>query len=203
MQESTKRRFDARTPDAMARFESESGASTGKDTIWISIVTLSSIAFSIVLACATPFAALGALAGTRMRQGPALALVAAAWAANQLIGYFVLSYPRTWDSFAWGAAIGIAALLATIAARRAAQIAQHPVASALYAFAAAFAVYELALFTATAVLPSSAAAFSFSVVAPILAINAGAFAGLLVIQRFAVWLGLQEEAQSLRPALGA
>jgi hypothetical protein len=63
--------------------------------------------------------------------------------------------------------------------------------------------YEGALFAATAILPSSAAAFSLLVVARILAINAGAFAGLLVIQCLAVWFGLQQEPRLLRPALGA
>ena len=105
--------------------------------------------------------------------------------------------------FRLGAAIGVAALLATIAARRAYTLLQHPVASSMVALATAFVIYEGALFAATAILPSSAAAFSLPVVARILAINAGAFAGLLVIQSLAVWFGLQQEPRLLRPALGA
>jgi hypothetical protein len=214
MQESPKFRFDLETRDSMVRlrretmhdpfrFDSDTEPTAGKDAIWVLIVTLSSIAFSFVFACATPFAALGALAGTRMRRGAGLALIVAAWAANQLIGFLILSYPRTWDSFGWGAAIGVAALLATIAARRAYMLLQHPVASSMVALATAFVIYEGALFAATVILPSSAAAFSLPVVARILVINVGAFAGLLVIQRLAVWFGLQQEPRLLRPALGA
>jgi hypothetical protein len=185
------------------RFDFDNEPTVGKDAIWVTIVTLSSIAFSYVCACATPFAALGALAGTRMRLGAGLAVTLAAWAANQFIGFLILSYPRTWDSFSWGAAIGVAALLGTLAARWASALPRNVLAATLSAFVAAFAVYESALLAATLILPSSAAAFSLPVVARILIINAGAFAGLLVIQRLAVWFGLQQEPRSLRPALGA
>jgi hypothetical protein len=46
-----------------------------------------------------------------MRKREAFALTGANWFANQIIGYGCLHYPRTWDSFAWGAAIGIAPFL--------------------------------------------------------------------------------------------
>jgi hypothetical protein len=212
MQESPKSQFDIDTRDTMLRvrtemvqnpfrFDFDNEPTAGKDAIWVAILTLSGIAFSYVFACATPFAALGALAGTRMRLGAGLALIAAAWATNQLIGFFILSYPRTWDSFGWGAAIGAAALLATMTARRALLLVRSSAASTLVAFAIAFATYEIALFAATAVLPSSAAAFSFPIVVRILAINGGAFVGLLAIQRLAVWFGLQQEPHLLRVAL--
>jgi hypothetical protein len=136
-----------------------------------------------------------------MRLGAGLALTVSAWAANQLIGFFVLSYPRTWDSFGWGAAIAAAALFAALAARWASALSHNPVAAALVAFAAAFAAYEGTLFAATAVLPSSAAAFSFLVLRRILLINLGAFAGLLTIHRLAVWFGLQQEPHLLRPVV--
>jgi len=181
-------------------FEAESIPSAAKTSLWVLIVTLSSVAFSFAFACATPFAALGALASTQMKPRPGLALIVAAWVTNQFIGFVFLSYPRSWDSFGWGLAIGVAALVATLAACRAAEIVRYPVVSALFAFATAFAVYELVLFAATALLPSSAAAFSLPVVARILAINCAAFVGLLFIQRCGIWLGFQERSQSLEPA---
>ena len=185
------------------RFDFDDEPTARKDAVWILILVLASVAFSRAFACATPFAALGALAGTRMRVGAGLALTVAAWGANQFIGFFILSYPRTWDSFGWGAAIGVAALLATLAARWGSAPLQNPLASSLAAFAAAFAVYEGVLFAATALLPSSAAAFSLPVVARILLINFGAFVGLLVVQRLAVLFGLQREALMRRPVLDA
>jgi hypothetical protein len=80
--------------------------------IWIAVVATSSALFSLALACATPFAAIATIAGTRMPTRLALTLTTVAWLVNQSVGYFLLGYPRTWDSFAWGAAIGLAALLA-------------------------------------------------------------------------------------------
>jgi hypothetical protein len=183
------------------RFDFDNEPTAGKDAIWVSILTLSSIAFSYVFVCATPFAALGALAGTRMRLGAGLAVTLAAWAANQFVGFFILSYPRTWDSFGWGAAIGAAALLGALAARWVSALPRNALASTLIAFATAFVVYEAALFAATAFLPSCAGAFSLPVVGRIFLVNLGAFVGLLFIQRLAVWFGLQEEPHLLRPVL--
>lgn len=210
MLKSTEDRFGGSTLKLMARvrtemsgdpfgFEAESIPAAARSSLWVLIVTLSSVAFSFVFACATPFAALGALAGARMKTRPGLALIVAAWAANQIIGFAFLSYPRTSDSFGWGFAIGVAAFVATLAARQAAEVGRHPAISALFAFAAAFVVYEFVLFAATAILPSSAAAFSVPVISRILAINCAAFVGLLVIQRFGIWLGLQERTRSPEP----
>jgi hypothetical protein len=212
MHESPKSQSDLDTREAMMRvrtdmiqnpfrFDFDNEPTAGKDAVWIVVLTLSSIAFGFIFACATPFAALGALAGTRMRFAAGLALSLAAWAANQMIGFFILSYPRTWDSFGWGAAIGVAALLATLAAKWASLLPRKALASTIVAFAAAFVTYECALFAATVFLPSGAAAFSAPVVGRILLINLAAFVGLLVIQRLAVWFGLQQEPHLLRAAV--
>lgn len=197
----TMNRVRTDTTQSPFQFHFDNEPTAGRDATWVAIVTLSSIAFSYVFACATPFAALGALAGTRMRLGAGLVLTAAAWAANQSIGFFVLSYPRTWDSLGWGAAIGVAALLGALAARWASALSRNAFPATLSAFAAAFVVYEGVLFAATAVLPSTGAAFSRAVVGHILLVNLGAFVGLLLIQRLAVCFGLQPERASLRPAL--
>ena len=93
MQESPKFHFDLETRDSMAplrretmrdpfQFDFDNEPTPGKDALWVLILTLSSIGFSYVFACATPFAALGALAATRMRLGTGLALIVAAWAAK-------------------------------------------------------------------------------------------------------------------------
>ena len=172
MQESPKFSFDLDTHETMMRvrkdrvqnpfrFDFDNEPTARKDAIWVLIVTLSSIAFSFIFACATPFAALGALAGTRMRlRGGSRSRRSPLGPRIQLIGFFILSYPRTWDSLGWGAAIGVAALLAHDWARRTFTLLQHPVASSIVVLATAFVVYEGALFAATVVLPSSAPAFS-------------------------------------------
>lgn len=151
---------------------------------WIALLTAATVAASFLFACATPFPALAALAALHMNRRDALTLTAVIWAANQIIGYGFLHYPHTWDSFAWGLAIGAAAMIATALAAGA-ERAIRPcgwTAAMLASLAVAFAGYELTLYAATAVLPSDASVFSASVVLYVLKVNALAFAGLLVLQ---------------------
>jgi hypothetical protein len=102
-------------------------------------------------------------------------------------GYGVLGYPQTWDSFAWGGAIGIAAALAAASAVAvAARVARLGSACVIVAFLAAFAVYELALYAASFVLPTGVEAFSPPVVWRILYVNAIALVGLLALHRLAL-----------------
>ena len=77
-------------------------------------------AFSFAAACATPFAALAAVAALTLSRGDAYRIAVAVWLADQIVGYAIHGYPRTLESVAWGATIGAAALLATWAARAAA-----------------------------------------------------------------------------------
>jgi hypothetical protein len=172
-------------------FRSNDQSQPIRTAAWIVIVTTASIALSLSFACATPLAAVATLAGVHMKRHEGAWLVLTAWLANQVVGYYVLHYPRTWDSFAWGAAIGIASLLAAFGARWAARTTRSPVLSSLTAFLVAFLFYEGALFAATAVLPSSAAAFSLPVIARIFGINACAATGLAAIHWLAVRIGLQ------------
>jgi hypothetical protein len=172
-----------------------------RTTTWIVVVTASMIAFSFAFACATPLAAVAALAGSRMSRKDGATLIIAAWLASQLIGYLVLGYPRTGDSYAWGATIGVASLLAGLAAASAARTVRQWQLSPCAALIAAFSVYEGALFAATVVLPSCAGAFSPSVIARILAINAGAMVGLVAIHWLAAFVGLEPHAAPQRTLL--
>jgi hypothetical protein len=163
-----------------------------KRSLWIALLATGSIGFSFALACATPFAALATLAAINMPRRDLLSLVGVAWLANQAIGYGVLGYPQTLDSFAWGGAIGIAAALAAaIAVAVAARVARLGSAGTIStAFLAAFAVYELALYAVSFVLPTGAEAFSLPVVWRIFYVNVIALVGLLVLHRLALAAGL-------------
>ncbi|MDQ0474344.1 hypothetical protein [Labrys wisconsinensis] len=166
---------------------------------WIAAVTLATAAFSLVLACATPFPALAALAGTRMAPRPAAGLVLASWLANQAIGFTLLGYPLTANAFGWGVAMVLAALLATAAALWTQRL---PAATWLVtsaAFALAFVLYEAALLAATVPLASGPEAFSAPVVAWVLWINLVALTGLLALHRLATMAGLRIDRE--RPAL--
>jgi hypothetical protein len=163
----------------------------GRRTAWIGVLTASTILGSFVFACATPFAALAALAALFLPRRDALALMIFNWLANQVIGYCFLHYPQTWDSFAWGGAIGLGALAALPAAWWAEGLAR-PVGwsvSAASAFIAAFVSYEVVLYAATAVLPAGGG-FSASVILYVLEVNGAGFAGLLVLQGLGQMTGI-------------
>lgn len=173
-----------------------------KRPLWIVLIVAAALLGSWIFACAMPFAALGALAALHLRPKDAFALVFLSWVSNQAIGYLILHYPQTWDSYGWGVAIGAGAFagaavaLLTEKALRAAHLAVRAIA----AFLAALAVYELTLFAATAVLPSSAEAFGFAVVSFIFSVNAGAFVLLLGLYWLGRRIGLAPERA---PALAA
>ncbi len=168
---------------------------------WIALVTASSVLFSLALACATPFAAVATIAGTKMSRRSALVMVGTAWLVNQAIGYLILGYPRTWDSFAWGATIGVAAGLATIAIHGIAQLPGQPIVRIVASFIASFVIYEVMLFVATTVLPSGDGAFSLPIVGRMFGINIVAFIGLLAIHRGAVAVGLLARTPASQLAL--
>ncbi|PXW65081.1 hypothetical protein C7450_101844 [Chelatococcus asaccharovorans] len=157
---------------------------------WIAFIAAVSVAFSMALACAIPFAAIATIAGTRMPVVGAIVLTGAAWLANQLVGYLILGYPITWDSLAWGAMIGISALAATGVVVAVKNGAPSTFAALTGGFVAAFATYEAVLYGATAFLPSGDAAFSFAVVIGIAWTNILALTGLLVLHRLAIAIGL-------------
>jgi hypothetical protein len=172
---------------------------------WIALLTVATIAASFVFACATPFPALAALAALHMNRRDAFALIAVIWGTNQIIGYGLLQYPQTSDSFAWGIAIGAGAMIATAlaaGAERALRPRGWTVAMPA-SFAAAFAGYEIALRAAAIVLPSHPDAFGSAVTLYVLKVNALAFAGLLVLQFVGARIGLAMPRHTAGPAATA
>jgi len=159
---------------------------------WIAVLAVASVAGSVVFACAMPFAALAAIAAFYMNRRDAFMVTGVAWIANQAVGYGFLHYPHTWDSFAWGIAIGAGAVAATALAAGIGG-ALNPFGRVLTvpaSFAAAFAGYEIVLYAAATVLPSDSSAFSLAVVLYVLKINLVAFGGLLVLQYAGTRTGL-------------
>jgi hypothetical protein len=128
---------------------------------------------SFALACATPFAAYAVIAAAMLPLPAALLVVTAAWLVNQAIGFGVLGYPHTMNTLLWGLAIGVAALVATIASKailRALPRAATPVALVL-ALAGAYAAYEIALFAFTPAL-GGAGAFTLAIISRLGLLNA-------------------------------
>ncbi|MBN8953619.1 MULTISPECIES: hypothetical protein [unclassified Rhizobium] len=157
------------------------------------------LAFSYVLACATPFAAIAAIASVTLKRRDGIAVVAATWLGNQAVGYLLLGYPREWDSFAWGGVIGLAAGTALATDFALARLKFGPVVTALVALLVGFCAYEIVLFIATLMLPSGDDAFSLAVIAQILRDNIVAFAGLMAIYAVIRSAGFLEPAGKATP----
>lgn len=145
---------------------------------WPLILAVATVAGSLAAACMMPFVALAALAAATMTRGRAVAMIAAIWAANQVLGFTVLGYPATTYAAAWGAALGTAALAATFIARATlrgrSDLAAAPM---LTAFGAAFTGYELLLF-GFALIVGGTDMFMPSIIIQILFNDALWFAGL-------------------------
>jgi hypothetical protein len=159
--------------------------------LWIVLIGVTSIALSRAFACATPFAALATLATFTLRDREAVGLVLFVWLANQVVGFSMLGYPWTASTFAWGAAIGAAALAGLIAARGVGRFSGSVAWVAMpVALIAAFVAYEMVLFATSWILPSSSGAYSTVVVLRIFAINvvaAGLLLGVGMVSKFTGW----------------
>jgi hypothetical protein len=154
--------------------------------IWVMLIALLTVGGSLAFACAAPLAAVAALAGGKMNRGAGVFLVTAAWLSNQIVGFAVLDYPQTFDSFAWGSAIGVASILAFFAAHVASRSLNHRPLGLAASFFAAFAAYEFALYVVGIPLGASQEAFSGPIVGRVLELNLISFAGLLLIHWLAV-----------------
>jgi hypothetical protein len=170
-----------------------SSMSTGwRHPLWLALLVAASVAFSLGFACAVPLAAFGAAAALTLSRRNALFFIGAVWLANQIVGYAMLGYPWTVHSLAWGAALGVVAVLATLAARwavlRLEGAGQMVVPFA--AFVAAFAVYEGALLVVAVALLGGTEDFTLAIIGRIFAINAVAMVGLLVLNRVGAVVGV-------------
>jgi hypothetical protein len=170
---------------------------------WLALLVAASVVFSLGFACAAPLAAFSAAAALTFSYRNAVLLMMAVWLINQMIGYAVLDYPWTANSLAWGAALGIAAVLATLAARGAALrfYRAGQVLIPFLGFLTAFAVYEAALFAIAVALLGGKEGFAPAIVGRIFAINAVATVGLLVLTRLRAGLGFVARPKLRLPAI--
>lgn len=147
--------------------------------LWLSLLVAASLAFTFGFACAVPFAAFGAVAALTLTRRDALLVTVALWLVNQVIGFTMMGYP--WDAMtlAWGAILGVVAMISTACALGVTERGIGGMALAATGFAASFAVYEGALYLVSATVMGGTEAFAPAIVLRILAINAAGFAALL------------------------
>lgn len=156
---------------------------------WLGLLIAASLAFTLGVACAVPFAALGAVSAMTLPRRDALLLTVALWLINQVLGFAVLHYPWDGMTLAWGAILGGIAVLSTAAAQ-AAMRGRGLVVTAATSFVAAFLVYEGGLYLISASVMGGAEDFAAAIVVRILELNAAAFVALLAAALLAV-LGLR------------
>ena len=175
-------------------------AATSGTGLWIALIAGLTVIGSYGLACVAPLAAVAALAALTLSRTEGLALVVVAWIVNQAVGFALLSYPHAPDTYAWGAAIGIAAVLGYVAAAGATPYVKSKLLAPAVAFAVAFAVYQIALYAFGVATSYAGDSFSLAVVGEVLGINAAAYVAFLAIHRAAVALSLVKPVEHATPA---
>ena len=166
---------------------------------WATFLVAASAIGSLVFACATPFAAVAAVAAMTLPLRAAVVVSTGVWLANQAVGFGLLAYPVDFTSLAWGAALGAAALAATFAAWAASVRLDDQAGPVRWvaAFAAALLVHQGVLFAASLVL-GGGEGFTVPAVGGIAVLNAVWAVGLaLVCRALAVVLGRQAAGASL------
>jgi hypothetical protein len=175
--------------------------SVGQDwrrPFWLALLIASSIAFGFALACATPFAAFAAALALTLPRRDAVYGIVGVWLANQAVGFAFLHYPLDLNCLAWGAALGVTAILCTLVAHQIVlRMRTSRLLSGTTAFLAAFATYEVMLFLGALVLGGEDA-LTFAIQTQAFAINVVGMAGLLLLH----WLGetLRIAPTSAQPA---
>lgn len=144
-------------------------------------LVLGSVLFTLGFACAVPIAAFAAIAAISFDRRAAPAAIGGVWLANQAWGFAFMHYPVDGETFAWGAALGVIAVLSCEAAGLATRRFSGVV-GALVAFLSAFVVYEGVLIAIDLITNQSADDFAPATVARIFLINACAFGSLLALK---------------------
>ena len=166
--------------------------------LWLAILAVATIAFTLVFACAAPFAALGAAAALTLSRRDALLATVALWLVDQAAGYLIVGYPWTLHSVAWGPAIGVASVLGTLSAqwtvRRLAEAGD--LVRALAAMILAFAAYEVAIFLVSVALLGGTEMFAPRIVGQVFVTNVAALVGLYGLNRLGESLGLRRRAEA-------
>lgn len=156
-------------------------SSPSRTTMGIGALTVASVLTTAGFACAAPLAAFAAIAAMSFGRREALAAIGAVWLANQAWGFAFMHYPIDGETFAWGGALGIIAMLSCEAAglvtRR-----YSGVVAACMSVLAAFVVYEGSLIAIDFVAGQGGEDLAPVIVARIFLINICAFGGLWALK---------------------
>lgn len=171
---------------------------------WLSLLIISSMAFTLAFACAVPFAAFAAATALTLAKRDAFILMVGVWLVNQITGFFFMNYPWNANAFAWGPALLIVALVSMMAARVTAKHLRqlHPLLCCTLAFLAAFLGYEVSCYASSLVLGGQEV-FTLEIQGPIFILNAWALLGLFAINYAGSMLRLMPRHPSAASAQSA
>ena len=148
------------------------------------LLVAASVALTLGFACAAPLAAFAVISALQFKRGAAIGVVLGILAANQAVGFGCLHYPTDASTLAWGAALGLIALLSLGAASAVlARIEGAP--GILAGFLAAFVAYQGSIYAACLLSGTDVTHFTFAVVSRVFLINAASLGGLLALR--ALW----------------
>jgi hypothetical protein len=144
-------------------------------TFWAVTLLVAGLAGDAFFMCGMNLVAFATIAATTLRVRLATIVSLGVWAESQVVGFTFKSYPHDSMTLAWGAALGVGTLLATLVAARIAERGK------LAAFVTAFGVYEITLVAFAVLSRNGLAAFTPGIVLKICASNASlALAALLL-----------------------
>ncbi|HEX3366237.1 hypothetical protein [Phenylobacterium sp.] len=153
---------------------------------WALVLAAATVIGSLAASCMMPFVALAVMSAATMTRRRAAVTVAAAWAANEAIGFTLLHFPANASSFGWGAAALVAALGAMLAASLLAARGRLSAARLAGAFVLGFAAYE-GVMAAWGLAGGGLATFAPAIVAQIALNEAIWLVGLAAVQLLLTW----------------
>lgn len=163
----------------ISAFARPDGSMSANSLLWIALLTAASTVTTIIFACATPFPSLAAIAAVYLGRRDGIALIVAAWAISQAIGFGLMGYPHDAGTYLTALALGMAAVASVLAARMVTggKVARTPLLMLPAAFIAAFVVFKATIFLCSPVIGHADVALSM----PIMIRQFVRYAGILAI----------------------
>lgn len=169
--------------------------------IWVGTMAGASSIASLLLACATPFPSLAALAATQVSRRDGLVLMAVAWFAAQAVTFITHGMPAEPASMIWPVALGTAAVTALLASEVSNRLLgkAHGVLRASGAYVGAFVGFKLGIFVWVSLLDHGWSAFSGEVLLRQFVRYGAIFAGLMAVQHLLERAGIRLDRDGAVP----
>lgn len=161
--------------------------------IWIGTMAASSTIASLLLACATPFPSLAALAATQVPRREGFLLMCVAWFAAQAVTFISHGYPVAPAGMVWPFALGTAAVASLLGGEVAGRACgrERRLLRGGIAYVGAFTGFKLGILVWASLLDHGWAAFSGEVMLRQFVRYGAIFAGLVALQHLLERAGLR------------